>query len=212
MLDAGTLLLFAAASLAFLAIPGPSVVYIVSRSLAQGRRAGLTSALGVQAGGLVHVVGAAVGVSALIASSATGFTVVKYAGAAYLVFLGVRKLLARDGAHRDDPGAPTPAARLFWQGALVNALNPKTALFFLAFLPQFVDPADGAVAPQMLVLGALFLTLATLSDGTYALLAAVAGSRLRALAASQRLLDRLSGAVFVALGVAAALSGEPRRR
>jgi threonine/homoserine/homoserine lactone efflux protein len=213
MPDAATLLLFAAASLAFLAIPGPSVVYIVTRSLAQGRRAGLTSAIGVQAGGLLHVVGAAVGVSALIASSATAFTVVKYAGAAYLVFLGARKLLARHpDAQEEDTSAPTPAARLFWQGALVNALNPKTALFFLAFLPQFVDPADGAVAPQMLVLGALFLTLATLSDGTYALLAAVAGRRLRTLASSQGLLDRLSGAVFVALGVAAALSGEPRRR
>jgi threonine/homoserine/homoserine lactone efflux protein len=94
----------------------------------------------------------------------------------------------------------------------VNALNPKTALFVLAFLPQFVDPADGAVAPQMLVLGVLFLTLATLSDGTYALLASHAGGKLRAFAGSSRLLDRLSGGVFVGLGVAAALSGEPKTR
>jgi threonine/homoserine/homoserine lactone efflux protein len=215
MPDASTFWLFAAASLAFLVIPGPSVVYIVTRSLVQGRRAGLTSALGVQAGGLVHVLGAAVGVSALIASSATAFTVVKYAGAAYLVVLGVRKLLARaageEAAEREEPG-PTPAARLFWQGALVNALNPKTALFFLAFLPQFVDPAAGAVAPQMLVLGVLFLTLAVTSDSTYALVAAGAGRRLRRTAASNRVLERLSGGVFVGLGVAAALAGEPRQR
>jgi threonine/homoserine/homoserine lactone efflux protein len=214
MPDASTFWLFAAASLAFLVIPGPSVVYIVTRSLVQGRRAGLTSALGVQAGGLVHVVGAAIGVSALIASSATAFTIVKYAGAAYLVFLGLRKLLlSRDGAPAEpEEPAPTPAARLFWQGALVNVLNPKTALFFLAFLPQFVDPAAGPVAPQMLVLGGLFLTLATASDGTYALIAGTAGRRLRRTAASNRVLERLSGCVFVGLGVAAALAGEPRRR
>lgn len=208
--DPSTFALFAAASLAFLVIPGPSVVYIVTRSLVHGRRAGLTSALGVQAGGLLHVLGAAIGVSAVIASSATAFSVVKYAGAAYLIVVGVRKLLANDQAGPDTD--TTPPHRLFWHGALVNALNPKTALFFLAFLPQFVDPAAGAVAPQMLGLGALFLTLATLSDGTYALLAAGAGRRLRGFVRSSPLLERLSGGVFVGLGVAAALAGEPRRR
>ena len=141
MPDASTFLLFAAASLAFLAIPGPSVFYIVTRSLAQGRRAGVTSMLGVQLGGMVHVVAAAFGVSALIASSATAFTIVKYAGAAYLVLLGLRKLFARDeGDPEPEPRGPVTMRRLFWQGAVVNILNPKTALFFLAFLPQFVDP------------------------------------------------------------------------
>ncbi len=215
MPSATTVSLFAAASLAFLVIPGPSVLYIVARSLVQGRRAGVVSALGVQAGGLLHVLAAALGVSALLASSATAFSVVKYLGAAYLIFLGIRKLLAAHHAPAgadQEPPAPTPPRALFWQGALVNALNPKTALFFLAFLPQFVDPAAGAVAPQMLALGALFLTLATLSDGTYALLAGTAGRRLRATAATYNLLDRLSGGVFIALGVAAALAGEPRRR
>src|SRR5918996_2751540 len=129
MPDASTFLLFAAASLAFLAIPGPSVFYIVTRSLAQGRRAGVASMLGVQAGGLVHVVAAAFGVSALIASSATAFTIVKYAGAAYLVLLGVRKLLARDTDEPDlAPRGPATTSRLFWQGVVVNVLNPKTAL------------------------------------------------------------------------------------
>jgi threonine/homoserine/homoserine lactone efflux protein len=207
MPDATTLALFAAACLAFLAIPGPSVFYVVTRSLVQGRRAGLTSMLGVQAGGLVHVVAAAFGVSALIASSAAAFTVVKYAGAAYLVFLGMRKLLSREAPVEAGPGAPASRARLFAHGVVVNVLNPKTALFFLAFLPQFVDPSAGPVAPQMLLLGTMLVCLGVLSDGTYALLAAGAGNKLR----NRRRLERWSGGVFVALGVVAAIAGEPRR-
>jgi threonine/homoserine/homoserine lactone efflux protein len=213
MPDPSTFALFAAASLAFLAIPGPSVFYIVTRSLTQGRRAGVTSMLGVQAGGLVHVVAAAVGVSALLASSAAAFTFVKYAGAAYLVYLGVKRLLtagqSRPELESDDRATST---RLFAQGVVVNVLNPKTALFFLAFLPQFVDPAAGPVAPQMLVLGALLVALGVLSDGTYAVLAAGAGRRLRDTEATRTALDRLSGGVFIGLGVVAALAGEPARR
>jgi threonine/homoserine/homoserine lactone efflux protein len=207
MPDATTFAVFALACLAFLAIPGPSVFYIVTRSLVQGRRAGVTSMLGVQAGGLVHVVAAAFGVSALIASSAAAFTVVKYAGAAYLVFLGLRKLF---GPRDEEPAieqGPASAARLFGHGVVVNVLNPKTALFFLAFLPQFVDPSAGPVAPQMLVLGLMLVSLGVLSDGTYALLAARVGSHLRA----RRRLERISGGIFVGLGVVAALAGEPRQ-
>jgi threonine/homoserine/homoserine lactone efflux protein len=213
MPDASTFLLFAAASLAFLAIPGPSVFYIVTRSLAQGRRAGVRSMLGVQAGGLVHVVAAAFGVSALIASSATAFTIVKYTGAAYLILLGVRKLRSR-GEEDEAPElrAEVSAGRLFWQGVVVNVLNPKTALFFLAFLPQFVDPSAGPVAPQMLVLGTMLVGLGVMSDGTYALLAAGAGRKLRETAAARRRLDRLSGGVFIGLGLVAALAGEPRQK
>jgi threonine/homoserine/homoserine lactone efflux protein len=211
--DLTTFLLFAAAGIAFLAIPGPSVFYIVTRSLVQGRRAGVTSMLGVQAGGLVHVVAAAFGMSALIASSAEAFTVVKYAGAAYLVLLGVRKLMARaDEGVDHEPSGSSSTAHLFWHGVIVNVLNPKTALFFLAFLPQFVDPAAGPVWPQMLVLGALLVVLGVLSDGTYALLAAGAGGKLREAARARRVLERVSGGVFVGLGVVAALAGEPRRR
>ena len=213
MPDPSTFLLFAAASLAFLAIPGPSVFYIVTRSLAQGRRAGVTSMLGVQAGGLVHVAAAAFGVSALIASSATAFTIVKYAGAAYLVLLGVRKLMSQGEQDLEpEPRGPASGHRLFWQGMIVNILNPKTALFFLAFLPQFVDPNAGPIAPQMLVLGTLLVGLGVLSDGTYALVAAGAGRRLRETAAARRTLDRLSGGVFISLGLVAALAGEPRRK
>jgi threonine/homoserine/homoserine lactone efflux protein len=211
--DATTFLLFAAASLAFLAIPGPSVFYIVTRSLAQGRRAGVTSMLGVQAGGLVHVVAAAIGVSAVIATSATAFTIVKYAGAAYLILLGVRKLLAPGGeAIEPEQRGNATRSRLFWQGVIVNVLNPKTALFFLAFLPQFVDPAAGPIAPQMLVLGTLLIGLGVVSDGTYALIAAGAGRKLRETTAARRMLDRLTGGVFIGLGLAAALAGEPRNK
>jgi threonine/homoserine/homoserine lactone efflux protein len=212
MPDATTFALFAAACLAFLVIPGPSVFYIVTRSLVQGRRAGVTSMLGVQAGGLVHVVAAALGVSALIASSAAAFTVVKYAGAAYLVFLGLRKLLGRDHeALEDVPRGSASPAHLFTHGVIVNVLNPKTALFFLAFLPQFVDPSAGPVAPQMLVLGTMLVCIGVLSDGSYALLAAGAGNKLRSAVATRRKLERVSGGVFVGLGVAAALAGEPRQ-
>jgi threonine/homoserine/homoserine lactone efflux protein len=212
MPEASTFLLFAAASLAFLAIPGPSVFYIVTRSLAQGRRAGIASMLGVQVGGLVHVVAAAVGVSALIASSAEAFTVVKYAGAAYLIVLGARKLLASGSEDPDpEPRGQAPLQRLFWHGVVVNVLNPKTALFFLAFLPQFIDPGAGPVAPQMLVLGTMLVGIGVLSDGTYALVAARAGQQLRRAASTRRVLDRMSGGVFVGLGVVAALAGEPRK-
>jgi threonine/homoserine/homoserine lactone efflux protein len=212
MPDGTTFLLFAAASLAFLVVPGPSVFYIVTRSLSQGRRAGVTSMLGVQVGGLVHVVAAAFGVSAVIASSAEAFTVVKYAGAAYLVFLGVRKLMASGGEAAEEPRGDASAKHLFWHGVVVNVLNPKTALFFLAFLPQFIDPEAGPIVPQMLVLGTMLVALGVLSDGTYALVAARAGAKLRATASARRMLDRVSGGVFVALGVVAAVAGEPRKR
>jgi threonine/homoserine/homoserine lactone efflux protein len=197
-----TFVIFAVASAAFLAVPGPAVIYIVSRSLAEGRRAGVVSALGIQGGGLVHVIAATIGVSALLASSATAFSVVKYAGAAYLIYLGIRKL--REGDHEvEGPGAPVPHRQLFWQGVMVNSLNPKTALFFLALLPQFVDPDRGAVAPQVLALGVLFLVLATLSDSTYAL---IAGSVRGWLGERRRTLARMSGVSYLGLGVLAALS------
>jgi threonine/homoserine/homoserine lactone efflux protein len=211
MPDTQTLLLFAAASLALIAVPGPSVIYIVTRSVSQGRRAGLVSVLGIEAGAFVHVAAASLGVSALVASSATAFTVLKYAGAAYLVFLGVRKLRERPEPAPEAAGGRSDR-RLFWEGAVVNALNPKTATFFVAFLPQFVDPARGSVALQALVLGFLFVAVAVVSDAVWALLAGTAGRRLRG-ARGRIGLARLSGGVYVGLGAAAALAeGRPVRR
>jgi threonine/homoserine/homoserine lactone efflux protein len=205
--DPDKLALFVPAALLLLVVPGPAVLYIVTQSVTRGRRAGLVSMLGVQTGGLVHVAAAAVGLSALLASSAVAFSVVKYAGAAYLVVLGVRRLLAREGRGDSGPAEARSPGRLFRQGVVVNVLNPKTALFFLAFLPQFVDRSAGSVTLQLLGLGLLFIALATLSDGSYALLAGTARERLRG---SGRLLRReryVSGGVLVGLGVAAAVSG-----
>ena len=201
MPEAHTFIIFAAASAVFLAVPGPSVIYIVSRSLAEGRSAGIVSALGIQTGGLVHVLAAAIGVSAVLASSAVAFSVVKYAGAAYLIYLGIRKLIEGDEGPAE-AGARGSRRRLYTQGVIVNTLNPKTALFFLAFLPQFVDP-DRAVAPQVLALGVLFLMLAMLSDSTYAI---VAGSVRGWLGERRAALARVSGCSYVGLGLLAALS------
>jgi threonine/homoserine/homoserine lactone efflux protein len=200
-----TLAVFCAAALALIVVPGPAVTYIVTESIDKGRSAGLVSALGIASGGLVHVIAAVVGLSALLASSATAFTVVKIVGAVYLILLGVRRLLARDDDAEPD-AAPAAGAhgRLFVQGAVVNVLNPKTALFFLAFLPQFVDPSHGSAAQQVAVLGLVFVLLAVLSDSTYALVAAALAGRLRASERARRLRRYVTGGVFVALGVTAA--------
>jgi threonine/homoserine/homoserine lactone efflux protein len=204
-----TLAVFALASFLLIVVPGPAVLYVVTRSVAQGRRAGLVSMLGVETGGLVHVAAAAVGLSALVASSATAFTAVKLAGAAYLIFLGVRRLVARDEPLPEAQIGGRSTRRLYAQGVVVNVLNPKTAVFFLAFLPQFVDPARGAVSLQFVVLGLIFVAVAVVSDGAYALLAGTAGDWLRGSERVRRWLGRFSGAVFVGLGVTAALSGRP---
>lgn len=201
MPDPSTLALFVVAALALLVVPGPSVLYIVARSLHQGRRAGLVSALGVQTGGLLHVLAAAVGLSALVMSSALLFSLVKYLGAAYLVYLGIRTLFSQEEVHTPDLPAPRRLSQVFWQGALVNALNPKTALFFLAFLPQFIQPERSPVALQTLTLGALFLVLATLSDGVYALLAGAVGKRLQGNRVFARRQKYVTGGVYIALGL-----------
>jgi threonine/homoserine/homoserine lactone efflux protein len=208
MPDASTFLLFAGASLALLAVPGPAVIYVVTRSLDQGRTAGIVSVLGVETGTFAYALAAAAGLTGLIAASEIGFTVVRYAGAAYLVYLGFRKLL-----QRDEPDAlPSARSRLFLKGALVQLLNPKIAIFFLAFLPQFVDASRGPIAGQILVLGTVFTLLAVLSDGAYVLLAGAVGGWLHSGRRAQRRLAKLSGGVYIGLGVTAALSGTSHAR
>jgi threonine/homoserine/homoserine lactone efflux protein len=204
MPDGSTLLLFAGASLALLAIPGPAVIYVVTRSLDQGRSAGIVSMLGIETGTFAYALAAAAGLSGLIAASATAFTVVKYAGAAYLLYLGVRKLLEREQP-RDL--TVTGRSRLFLKGMLVQILNPKIAIFFVAFLPQFVDSSRGPIALQILVLGTIFTVLAVLSDGAYVLLAGAAGSWMRTSRRARGWLAKMSGGVYIGLGVTAALSG-----
>ncbi|WP_326820322.1 LysE family translocator [Streptosporangium sp. NBC_01756] len=208
MPDLTTLALFAAATLALLLVPGPAVLYIVTRSVAQGRGAGLVSVLGIHLGSVVHVAAAALGVSALLAASATAFAVVKYAGAAYLIWLGIRKLMARpDDTETAEPVVAT-RSRMFWEGFVVNVLNPKTAIFFLAFLPHFTDPSRGPIAPQILLLGMVWIALGMASDGAFALLASAMAGRLRRSARTRRRLDVTSGVVYLGLGAVAAFTGE----
>ncbi len=208
MPDVHTLLVFAPVALALLVVPGPAVLYIVTRSIDQGRTAGFVSVAGIHVGSLVHVAGAALGLSAILASSAVAFSVVKYAGAAYLIALGLRKILGREEREPEAAEAsPRSLRRIFGQGVVVNVLNPKTALFFLAFLPQFVDTGRGAVWLQMIVLGLTFIALGLCSDGTYALIAARAGGWLRSSARFRRVQRYVSGGIYLSLGAVAALSG-----
>ncbi len=206
MIPSGSsLALFCLASAALAVVPGPAVAYIVTHSIDKGRRAGIASAFGVATGGLLHALAATVGLSALIASSATAFTVVKLVGAAYLVGLGLRRIAT--GAQDDDVQAdPAGHRRLYVQGVVVNVFNPKTALFFLAFIPQFVDTNHGHVPVQVALLGAVFISIALTSDLAYALLADLVGGRLRRSGRAARARRRLSGAIFVALGVTAAVA------
>jgi threonine/homoserine/homoserine lactone efflux protein len=209
--DAATLAVFCGAALALLVVPGPAVLYIVASSIDGGRRAGAASMLGIQAGALVHVAAAALGLSSILAASALAFDTVKYLGAAYLVAVGLWTLLR--GGSPTDPDAPARRTRLrrrFAQGVVVQILNPKTALFFLAFLPQFVDASAGNVGLQMLFLGLVFTVLAILSDGTWVLVAGTASERLRGHQGFLRAQRYVSGSVFVGLGVATALSGSNR--
>jgi threonine/homoserine/homoserine lactone efflux protein len=208
--DATTYGLFVAASLALTLVPGPAVIYIVARSVEGGRPAGLVSVLGIGAGGFVHVAFAALGLSALLVSSAAAFAVVKWLGVAYLIYLGVARFLARDEESAAVTVGNEPLARVFSQGVIVNVLNPKTALFFLAFLPQFVDPSRGAVPAQIALLGTTFVVIALCTDGLYALLSGTAADRIRSRNESpgfRRAGRYLSGSVYLALGAATAISG-----
>jgi len=211
MPTAGTLLAFSLAALVLIAVPGPNLIYIVARGVEQGRRAAVVSALGVETGSLVHVAAAAIGLSALLASSDLAFDVIRYLGAAYLVYLGLRTLLRKGGASGDGAvGSPARLRDTYRQAVWVNVLNPKVALFFLAFLPQFVDPARGAPRAQILVLGAVFLLVGLCVDLAYAAAAGTIGHRLGRRPRALRWQRYTSGTVYLALGAAAALSGSRR--
>lgn len=198
---------FLIAALVVLLIPGPGVLYIVTRSLSQGRRAGLVSVLGLSAGALVHVAAATAGLSAILLASATAFGAVKMLGAGYLIYLGVRTLLSANTQLPDDDSDRRSASRLFTDGVVVSVLNPKIAVFFLAFLPQFVDPTRGAAAAQLFTLGLLYVMLALLTDGMYAILAASVRHWIDASVMRGPLPRYASGAVYIGLGVTTAISG-----
>ncbi len=202
-----SLLGFVAAALVVLLIPGPGVLYVVARSVSQGRRAGLMSVLGLSLGALVHVAAAAAGISAILLASATAFGVVKALGAGYLIYLGLRTVLVRRPVVSVEPSADRSLYRLFGDGVIVSVFNPKIAVFFLAFLPQFVDPARGPVPQQILLLGLVYILLALLTDGSYALLAGSLRQWLGRTVLSGRLPRYLSGGVYLGLGITTALTG-----
>src|SRR5215217_1102882 len=211
MPDAPTYALFVAAALALLLVPGPAVIYIVARSVSGGRLTGLVSVLGVELGTLLHVAFAAAGLSAIVASSAAAFSVVKWLGAAYLVYLGLRQILGRDGGEEETELSEGEESRfrVFYQSVLVQVLNPKVALFFLAFLPQFIDPSRGAAWTQIVVLGATLAFLGLFTDGLYALLGGTAGGWIRKRGGSLRRAGRyVTGGIYIALGAVAAISGK----
>ena len=205
------LAVFVAATLALLLVPGPAVIYVVTQSIDRGRRAGLASVGGIHSGTVVHIAAATVGLSAVLASSAVAFDAVKYAGAAYLIVVGLRRLAGRDRAESTDARPDRTLGQLYRQGIVVNVLNPKTALFFLAFLPQFVDPSRGAAWEQILLLGLLFACLGLLTDSSWALVAGTFGQWLRGSTGYLRVQRYVSGAVFVGLGALAALSAPVKK-
>jgi threonine/homoserine/homoserine lactone efflux protein len=207
VIDNSSLVIFVAASLALLLAPGPAVLYVVARSVDQGRMAGIVSVLGISLGGWIHVVAAAVGLSALLVSSALAFTVVKYLGAAYLVYLGITTLMTPTKQVDNTPIVKMSHTKIFRQGMIVNILNPKTALFFFTFIPQFVDPVRGSVALQIVFLGSLFLFMAIVTDGIYAIVAGTLGQWLKNNQSFLKIQKYLSGSIYVFLGVATALSG-----
>ena len=206
-----TIALFLLTALGLLLIPGPSVLYILTHSVAQGKRAGLASVLGIELASLIHAIAAALGLSALLLTSALAFSIVKYLGAAYLIYLGIRTLLAREERQQTAVPAPKSFSQLLTQGFLVNLLNPKTALFFYAFLPQFVNPARGAVAGQILLLGALFVLLASCTDSLYALLGSTVGKLLTRNTGFRRFQRYVTGSIYIVLGVTAAVAGSEKK-
>jgi len=203
--------LYLAAALLLAATPGPGIFYVAARSLAGGRAEGIASSFGTACGGLVHVLAGSIGVSAIVLASAELFTAMKWLGAAYLVWLGLRTIIA---ARRDavqalsgaDPAPSMGAARAFREGVVVEALNPKTAAFFLAFIPQFLDPSAGAVAVPFILLGSISVALNTLAD----IVVAIGASHIREGAATRpafiHRLREISGASMMALGVGLALA------
>ena len=177
MPDAANMAAFSVAAIILFVVPGPAVLYIVTRSISQGRTAGLVSVIRIHSGSLVHIAAAVAGLTTLLAASATAFSVVRWAGAAYLIWLGIRAFSEKEHDHANFSGRATavPLRKVFTQGIVLNLLNPKTAVFFVAFVPQFIDPTRSAT-PQILALGALFVLLGAASDGTYAMVAGTLGA------------------------------------
>src|SRR5271165_2069402 len=207
MVDSARILLFLTAAVLLAVAPGPGMLYVLARSLAGGKREGVLSALGTFLGGMVHVLAAALGVSIILAKSAAAFTAVKYLGAAYLCFLGVRMILdAREDSGALDSAVGKPARNPLGQGVATEVLNPKTALFFLSFIPQFVDRSAGHVFLQFVALGIISVTLNTTADLIVIALAGPLGERIRSSATFRRRQRTVTGAIMIGLGTYLATS------
>jgi threonine/homoserine/homoserine lactone efflux protein len=207
MIDSSKLLLFLTAAVLLAIAPGPGMLYVLARSLAGGRREGVLSSLGTFVGGMVHVLAAAAGVSVVLAKSAMAFATVKYAGAAYLCFLGIRMILdARKDTGSVSAETGLPARNPFWQGIATEVLNPKTALFFLSFIPQFVDREAGHVFWQFLMLGTISVSLNTSADLIVTMFAGPLGHRIRSSGRFRRTQRTATGAIMIGLGTYLAMS------
>ncbi len=206
-----TLIIFATAASILVFTPGPNTLYIIARSVQQGRTAGIVSSLGVEVGTLIHMAAAAFGISALLMSSALAFNLVKYGGAAYLIYLGVKTLLTRDKAAAAEAVEEKSLRRAFSQAVLVNVLNPKSAIFFFAFLPQFVDAERSAAATQIFFFGVIVIVLGFTSGSLYSLLAGSIGNVLRGNRKFLRAQRYFAGSVYIGLGAATALTGANKK-
>lgn len=207
-MEFSTIWLFAVSAAALLIIPGPAVLYIMARSIDQGKKGGLVSVLGVTLGGSIHVLAGALGVSAILMTSVTAFHIVKYLGAAYLIYLGCKTLLFSSNSTTSEiPKSPRKKlTKILYQSMLVEIMNPKTALFFLAFFPQFISTSAGSVPVQFLLLGTIFIILAFISDGLYALLSANIRNRMIGSKDSSKLINQITGYLYIVLGVFSAFA------
>jgi threonine/homoserine/homoserine lactone efflux protein len=207
MLDMNTLPLYIVAVISILLIPGPAVLYIVTRSIHQGWQAGIISVLGIHLGTGFHILAAVLGLSAILLSSALAFDIVKYLGAAYLIYMGVRTLLTKEQSATEEEIKKDSLPRIFSQAVIVNILNPKTALFFFAFLPQFVDGSRGSVAMQMFLLGMIFVGLGMITDSLFALLAGGLGNWLKTSRFFAFAKRYVAGTIYIGLGLTTAFTG-----
>ena len=207
MISLATLGVFSLGSLVLALTPGSDMLYIATRSVAQGRSAGIVSALGIHAGVLVHILAAALGISALIAASVLAFSLLKFAGAAYLIYLGIRTFLTQSETFEVKAAEKTKLRAIFYQGLINNVLNPKAILFFLAFLPQFIDPTRGNVSSQIVFLGLIMILINLPIDLSIGFLGGVASQWLKQRQGVQRFGKWVTGSVFIGLGIATALTG-----
>lgn len=195
------ILLFITAATILIIVPGPAVLYIMMKSMEQGYKAGIASVLGVGVGAMVHVVAAAIGISALLVASATAFSILKYAGALYLIYLGVKKIVDKAPPIEQQKIDKKSLFNIFYEGVIINVLSPKSAIFFFAFLPQFINPERGGTTSQILFLGLLFFIIALISDMCYVLLSGKLVKQFKSSKVYPRLQKYASGSIHIALGL-----------